>query len=178
MDDGHGDITLGDGPEWIGLGEAARRLGVTRSAIYGRIERQTLVTRPKGNRGLEVRWPPPLQRHPDGKGDGQGNIAVTVTGDVMVTTLDDLRERLERVEGENGQLRDQNALLLGQVADLRVEVATAEGRVDAARAVAVSDVEAARRIAEAEIAAKDMLVDELRSMLADSRRPWWRRLLG
>jgi hypothetical protein len=178
MDDGHGDITLGDGPEWIGLGEAARRLSVTRSAIYGRIERQTLVTRPKGNRGLEVRWPPPPQRHPDGKGDGQGNIAVTVTGDVMVTTLDDLRERLERVEGENGQLRDQNALLLGQVADLRVEVATAEGRVDAARAVAVSDVEAARRIAEAEIAAKDMLVDELRSMLADSRRPWWRRLIG
>ena len=48
------DVTPGDSAQWIGLGEAARRLGVTRAAIYGRIERKTLTTRPKGNRGLEV----------------------------------------------------------------------------------------------------------------------------
>src|SRR3954470_21262567 len=142
MDDGHGDITLGDGPEWIGLGEAAQRLGVTRAAIYGRIERQTLVTRPKGNRGLEVQWPPP-HRHPDRKGD----ITVTVTDDVM---LDDLRERLIKAEGEAVQLRDQNAQLLEQVADLRVEIAIAQGKADAARAVAVADVATARAEVEAQ----------------------------
>jgi hypothetical protein len=50
MGDGQGDVTPGDGEEWVSLGEAARRLGVTRAAIYGRIERRTLTTRPKGNR--------------------------------------------------------------------------------------------------------------------------------
>ena len=35
MDDHHGNVTPGDGAEWIGLGEAARRLDVTRAALYG-----------------------------------------------------------------------------------------------------------------------------------------------
>jgi len=41
-------------------------------------------------------------------------------------------------------------------------------------------VAAAKLVAEAEIAAKDVLVAELRALLADARRPWWwwRRLLA
>jgi hypothetical protein len=174
MDDDHHNVTPGDGTEWIGLGDAARRLGVTRAAIYGRIERGTLTSRPRGNRGLEVLWPSP-QYHPDRQGkdnpngnhDGQGDVAVTVTGNVMATMVEDLRERLERSEGEVQQLR-------GQVADLRVEVAKAHAQVDAARAVAIADVAAARAGTEAQA----KLVTQLEALLADVRRPWWRRLIG
>jgi hypothetical protein len=150
MGDGQGVVTPGDGKEWISLGEAARRLGVTRAAVYGRIERRTLTTRPKGNRGLEVLWPPP-QRHHDGKGD----IAVTVAGDVAAV-MAELRERLGRAEGELVELLGKRDAALAQVADLRVELATAQG----------------------EVAAKDAVQAELRAQLAWHRRPWWRRWFG
>jgi hypothetical protein len=171
MDDDHHNVTPGDGTEWIGLGEAARRLGVTRAAVYGRIERGTLTSRPKGNRGLEVLWSPP-QHHPDRQGndnldgnhDRQGDVTMTVMGNVMV---EDLRERLERSEDEAQQLR-------GRVADLRVEVAKAQAQVDAARAIAIADVATAR----AEIDAQAKLVTQLEALLAEARRPWWRRLIG
>lgn len=97
--------------------------------------------------------------------DDREAIGASVQKDSVV--LDFLRDSLERAEGEAVHLRRQ-------VADLRVEVATAQGQVDAARAVAVADVATAR----AEIDAQAKLVDELKAMLAELRRPWWRRLLG
>jgi hypothetical protein len=97
--------------------------------------------------------------------DDRRMIGASARGDSVL--LDDLRERLARVEGEAAQLRQQ-------VADLRLELATAEGKVDAARAVAVADVATAR----AEIDTQAQLIDELKAMLADARRSWWRRLLG
>src|SRR4051795_4276219 len=63
--DRHDDVTVG---EWMSIGEAARRIGVTRAAIYGRIERHTLPTRPRGNRGVEVLLPA-SDRHGDGHYD-------------------------------------------------------------------------------------------------------------
>jgi hypothetical protein len=32
--------------------------------------------------------------------------------------------------------------------------------------------------AEAKLASKDELIVELKAMLAEARRPWWRRLMG
>ncbi len=43
---------------------------------------------------------------------------------------------------------------------------------------AEADRDAARTVAIAEVAAKDVVIDELRAMLAEYRRPWWRRWLG
>jgi hypothetical protein len=67
----------------------------------------------------------------------------------------------------------------------RADTIRANADREAARAVAKSDVEAAARIAEAKIAAarmevtaKDELIIELKAMLAEARRPWWRRLIG
>jgi hypothetical protein len=154
MGDGQGDVTPGDGSEWIGLGEAARRLGVSRAAVYGRVERGTLQSRPKGNRGLEVLWPPP-QRHDNGKDD----VALTVTGDVT-SLLDDLRKRLDyevvELRQRVGQLNEKLDAAQAQVADLRVELATAQG----------------------EVAAKDAVQAELRAQLAWHCRSWWRRWIG
>jgi hypothetical protein len=47
MGDGHGDVPAQGSGEWISLGDTARRLGVTRASVYGRIKRGTLQTRPK-----------------------------------------------------------------------------------------------------------------------------------
>jgi hypothetical protein len=147
MGDHQGDVTPGDGTEWISLGEAARRLGVSRAAVYGRVERGTLQNRPKGNRGMEVLWPPP-QRHHDGKDD----VALTVMGDVT-SLLDKLHERLDHEVVElHGKLDAAQA----QVADLRVQLAMAQG----------------------EVAAKDAVQTELRAQLAWHRQPWWKRWIG
>src|SRR3954471_16879532 len=43
--------------EWCTVNEAARRLGVTATAIRNRIKRGTLETRPNGNFGRLVRVP-------------------------------------------------------------------------------------------------------------------------
>ena len=51
MDDGRGDVA----GEWVDLGQFARRLGIARSSVYGRVRRGTLQTRPKGNRGQTIR---------------------------------------------------------------------------------------------------------------------------
>jgi hypothetical protein len=93
--------------------------------------------------------------------------------------------RVDELQAEIAQLREA-------LVESRLAAARAEERVEAARAVAIADVataktevDAAKRVAEAEVAAKDMLVQELRGLLeqvrgelAEARRPWWRRLIG
>jgi hypothetical protein len=171
MDNAQGDIAP-DGGEWISLGEAARRLGVTRSAVYGRIERRTLTTRPKGNRGLEVLWSPP-KHHPSSKGD----VTMTVMDDAADVThdgkgdiaalLDNLRERLARAEGEATQLRQQvtdlqseRDRIVEQRAQARERAAKAEGEANTLRD-ALFDLSTRLDRAEVRLA-----------------MPWWRRLLG
>jgi hypothetical protein len=154
MGDGQGDVTPGDSTEWIGLGEAARRLGVSRAAVYGWVERRTLQSRPKGNRGLEVLWPPPQRYH-----NGKDDVALTVMGDVT-SLLAELRDRLDHevveLRRQVGELHGKLDATQGEVANLRVQLATAQG----------------------EVATKDAVQAELRAQLAWLRRPWWRRLIG
>ena len=56
--------------------------------------------------------------------------------------------------------------------------ALAKGEVEAAKRVAAAEVEAMREQLEAGIAARNAVIEELQKMLADARRPWWRRLIG
>ena len=58
--------------EWCTINAAARRLGVTATAIRNRIKRGTLETRPNGNFGRLVRVPLNGETgdpHPRGTGD-------------------------------------------------------------------------------------------------------------
>jgi hypothetical protein len=183
MDDHHGDVA-GEGGEWIVIGEASRRLGVTRAAIYGRIQRGTLKTRPKGNRGLEVLWLP--ERQGNGRGNGKGDETAMVMGDVtrdnggdIAMLLAELRDVLVRTRDERDQACAEAAELRSELTNLKVELATARAEREAARAVAIADV----ATAQTEAAAKDLLIAELRAELAHERdrvrhRPWWRRLFG
>jgi hypothetical protein len=165
--DGHGD-DHGDTGRWVTLGEAARALQVSRSAIYGRIGRGTLQMRRNGNRGTLVFLTSSMtsaDRHGDEHPDSHGERHRDVDRDVTVTAL-----RAENIE-------------------LREALARVTAEREAARAVALADVAAAKRVAEAEIAAQIAasltkeavlreLVTELKAMLDEARRPWWQRLLG
>jgi hypothetical protein len=161
--DGHGD-DHGDTGRWVTLGEAARALQVSRSAIYGRIGRGTLQMRRNGNRGTLVFLTSSMtaaEHHGDHHPDSHRDVDRDVTVTALRAENIELREALARVTAER----------------------------EAARAVALADVAAAKRVAEAEIAAQIAasltkeaalreLVAELKALLAEARRPWWRRLLG
>jgi hypothetical protein len=169
--DRHGD-DHGDTGRWVTLGEAARVLQVTRSAIYGRIGRGTLQMRRNGNRGALVFLPSSMTAaehhgddHPDSHRDRHHDHHRDVDRNITVTAL----------QAKNAELREA--------------LAKAVAEREAARAMALADVAAAKRVAEAEIAAQVAasltkeavlreLVNELKAQLADARKPWWQRLLG
>lgn len=76
-----------------------------------------------------------------------------------------------------------------EVAELRLALVKAEmraesittvtkGEVETAKRVATAEVEGMREQLEAGVAARNAVIEELRAMLADVRRPWWRRLVG
>lgn len=69
---------------------------------------------------------------------------------------------------------DELELLREELVEARVTIARLEGQVEAARAVAVADVATAR----AEVEAKERYIVQIEAMLAEARKPWWRRLLG
>jgi hypothetical protein len=80
-------------PEWVPLGEFARRLGITRGSVYGRIRRGTVQSRPNGNRGFLIAWPPP-DHDVAPNGDGNGSADVAGNGVALRIELARLEERL------------------------------------------------------------------------------------
>jgi len=61
----------------------------------------------------------------------------------------------------------------------RIEAVQAEAeaaRLTAAKAEGERDT--AREVRAAEVAAKDALIAELKAILAEARRSWWRKLMG
>src|SRR3954453_11014954 len=129
---------VGDpGREWITLGDFARRLGIARASVYGRIKRGTLEARRANRGGYLVQWPPPDH-------DGSGDVA--------------LQERDHRDDG--------SATVAHDVVALRVEVARLEERlvaserreVDLTAALAVEREEKAQLWAALAEARKPALV--------------------
>jgi hypothetical protein len=139
----------GEQGSWLTLSEAAERSGLHKEALRARAKRGQLQVR-KNNRGeLLILLPPELLSPAQGSA-----LSVAQT---QVEQLADLVRTLE-----------------GELADLKVELAEARAEARTAKAVAIADVEAAKRVAEAEIAAKDALIAELKALLAEARKPWWR----
>jgi hypothetical protein len=110
-------------------------------------------------------------------------------------TVDSLRKKASRGLVEHRKGNDGRVMVLvggettasqwladpDELAEARAETerwrALAEQRgIDLARAE--ERATAAERVAAAESAAKDQLIDELKAMLAEARRPWWRRWIG
>lgn len=114
-----------------------------------------------------------------------------MTGDTSAPSSDQ-HERVRRLEATIDALRDELAGAERDTVALRLDLVRAEERVKAVEAVARGDVESAKRVVEAEMAAKEEVVLELRAQvareidrsdslareLAEARHPWWRRLFG
>lgn len=58
---------------------------------------------------------------------------------------------------------------------LETELVETKAELDKVREVARLNVEAAERLAAAQIDAKEQVIAELKAMLAEARKPWWRR---
>jgi hypothetical protein len=139
-------------PPRLPLAETAARLGKSVDAVRAMIRRGKLATQ-RGNDGrLLVSVPPKLAQAAGEARPGDGEA-----GDQS-----GLGARL----GEDGA-----------ATRLLVERDEALAEADHWREKAHL-AELAQARAEAAAEAKDALIEELRAMLAEARRPWWRRLLG
>jgi hypothetical protein len=143
-----------------------RELHVSRAAVYRRIRAGTLVSRPRGNRGLEVL----VERDKrDRDRDNRGRLA----------------NGSENVSRDN---RRDDGLAAARHALVQLEERL---RVDDELHATLAQERAARARTEGELAAKDALVvtltaalartearaDRLEAALVEARRPWLARLL-
>src|SRR4051794_31330892 len=160
--------------DWCSINEAARRLGVTPTAIRNRIKRHTLETKPHGNFGRLVRVPLMVP----------GTVTETVPETVTLTVP-------PQDGGEGKALREHVQTLRDELVAVRAEYAEAleRERVRADRAEeqaanARQEVREARERADGmfdRLAAleRDLGVtqgerDRLRVEVEQARRPWWR----
>jgi hypothetical protein len=142
-------------PAWLPLAEAAQRLGTTVDALRKRVRRELVMARRGQDGRIEVLVTPEIvASHSPDTGEGEARHRPD-EGEALrlLVQLDEAHERVEawRSAAETAKL---------EAAGLRAER-------DAAVATAAAKVEAAERV-----------IAELRAMLADARRPWWRRWLG
>lgn len=148
---------------WLPLGEAARRLGISVDAVRARVRRGQLESR-RGNDGKVSVLVSDEAVAEQRLGDDQSATEQRLDRDQAEATESRLRLDLDEARAEAEHWR-------AKVHETELALARAEGKVEAAKAVAVADVATAR----AEIEAQGRLVEELRAMLAEARRPWWRR---
>jgi hypothetical protein len=150
-----------DDPPWLPLSEAASRSGLHKEALRARAKRGHLPSR-RGNLGqVLVQLPPELltSAHGAAQDSAQGQV-------------EQLAEVVRDLEQELSEARERLAK-----AEAKVEAVTAlaQVEVDAARRIAAAEVGALRQQHVAEVAALRELAAELRALLAESRRRWWRR---
>jgi uncharacterized coiled-coil protein SlyX len=148
---GHDRPSTGQEPErpMVPLAEAAALSGKHPEALRSMVRRGQLAARRDNRGGWLVAAPQPAEA-----GSGPAD-------DRPLTNLEDAI----------AELRDE-------LAGLREALGRSEAGREAAVAQARAEGEARAAKGEAEAAAQRELVDELKRLLADARRPWWRRLVG
>jgi hypothetical protein len=159
------------------LTEASIVTGRPPEAIRTMIRRHKLAAL-KGNDGKWLVEIPVDMKRPVGQDHGQA------------ASRDNAPNRVAK-HGQNGVDRSVNLIVEQATTRLtELEAVASELRLDAehwrdraeqealARARAEGKLEAFERAHAAEISAKDALVVELRALLDDARRPWWRRWVG
>lgn len=175
---------------WLAVPDAAKATGWNPERLRSLARRGTITSR-RGNRGLEILIEDGRARTPDGQPQPDGRPATAPSVDRHSATADQ-QDRIRHLEAAVDALRDELAGAERDTVALRLELVRAEERVKAIEAVARGDVESAKRVVEAEMAAKEEVVRELRAQvareigrsdilareLAEARQPWWRRLLG
>jgi hypothetical protein len=130
--------------EWITLGEFARRMGIARASVYGRIKRGTLDARRANRGGYVVPWPPPDH---DGSGNAKSDVG--------------LQDRDQRDDG--------SATVASDVVALRIEIARLEERLAASERRGAAELEAVRAQIDIEVAARNAVIEQVRDALAAER---------
>src|SRR3954466_15701584 len=144
---------------WLTLSEAAEKTGVNRETLRSRARRRLLPSQ-VGNRGQML-----VQVITDPEnGRDRGND----------------REDYRELTGlrEVPELREAVTDLAAEVAELRVALARAEADRDAAKAIAAAELAAKEALMEDLKGHHREAIAELKAMIAELRRPWWRRWRG
>lgn len=153
----------------VGVAEAAGLLGQSPDAVLSALGQRSLA----GWRDDQGEWRIPIATLPSAAGERGVSQQRTVL-DLLHKELDRLHAELRAARGEAEQALRQANERQGTIADLRVAVARGEERIKAVEAVALADV----ATAQAEAAAKDQVIEELRASVAWHRVPGLRRWLS
>ena len=155
--------------EWLSVNGAARRLGVTATAIRNRIKRGTLRARPNGNFGKLV-WVPvtlakPVTLTPEERVPltPEPSTPLTVTLTILADHVTTLKAALAKAEAELEQLRPERE----RADQLEFEAAVIPGLQDTIEALRAALESEQGRAAEVR-AERDRLLN----------RSWWQRLVG
>lgn len=164
--------------DWCSINEAARRLGVTPTAIRNRLNRGTLEVRPNGNFGRLVYVPKPVPLTvtptvPDTVTEPESDALERIT-DVLVA---ELRDRISELQARATAAEAERVATQQEAAQERAAMAQERERVQAALVDTTQRLDRLRETREADLNRHRQEVDELRRELDDlRRRPWWRRL--
>jgi hypothetical protein len=153
------------------LTEAARQSRLSREAIRARA-RRGLIASQRGNRGeLLVQLPATLlSRDDQDMSRSMSGLSMDMTD--LMAELSELREQLARAEST---LEAAKAIA---AAERTAAVAEAQAKTASLGEALEREREQHREAREREREQHRALVDELKAMLAEARRPWWRKLLG
>jgi uncharacterized coiled-coil protein SlyX len=145
----------------VALKERADLTGENFETLRAQAQEGKLPGARKDNRR---RWLVPLpqgaSREPSGSGLSEALVELHAMLAENRAETTNLRERLAQAE-------ERARTVQAEAEAARLAAAKAEGERDTAREVRA-----------AEVAAKDALIAELKAMLAEARRSWWRKLMG
>jgi hypothetical protein len=167
--------------DWCSVNEAARRLGVTATAIRHRIKRGTLETKPNGNIGslVLVPKPEPVPLTPDTVPEpGPGTVPPADALDRAVDGLvAELRGRLVELQDRVASADAERVAVAQQAAQERAQAAQERERLQVAVAEAGQRLTVALAAREADLDRHRREVDDLHRQLRDLRgRSWWQRV--
>jgi hypothetical protein len=154
--------------EWCTVNEAARRLGVTATAIRNRMKRGTLEARPNGNFGRLVRVPRTVTLTPEEPVPGTAPLTVD-EGAILRVTLTVLADHVETLQDMLTKAEAAGERLSQERDEARRELLAAQ-----AEAAYVPALRTTVELLKTALATEKERNAELRERLS-ARRSWWRR---
>lgn len=163
--------------DWCSVAEAARRLGVTPTAIRNRIRRGTLDVRPNGNVGHLVHVPKPEPVLDTVSETGSGTVPTDALDRVADVLVAELRGRLVELQARATAAETERVTVQHEAAQERAQAAQERDRLQRAVVDAGERLAAFQAAREADLVRHRGEVDELQRQLDQlRRRPWWQRM--
>ncbi len=167
------------------LAEASALTGRPAEAIRTMIRRRKLAAC-KGNDGRWLVEIPAEMHRPGGQARDDRSVASDEAGEgghdsgsrAAKPSVQEVTDWLTGLRVTAAELRLEADHWRDHAEQQTLARATAEARLEAAERAHAAELAALRHQIETEVMARNAMLDELRTQLADARRPWWRRLVG